>query len=242
MNTVKMDVKNVKMIAHRGLSGLETENSCSAFVAAGNRASYYGIETDVHRTEDGRFVIFHDDNTERMTGQSLVIEETTYDKLKDLILHDTNGTCGRQDLRIPLLEDYIGICKKYDKECVLELKNKFTEEDILKIVKIIEDMQYLDRVIFISFQFENLSVIKNYKNQLRAQYLLKEWNEEASARLKECRMDVDIDYKALNAETVKEIHDAGMEINCWTVNTAEEAQSLIEMGVDYITTNILEAQ
>lgn len=242
MNTVKMDVKNVKMIAHRGLSGLETENSCSAFVAAGNRASYYGIETDVHRTADGRFIIFHDDNTERMTGKSLIIEETTYDKLKDLILHDTNGTCGRQDLRIPLLEDYIGICKKYDKECVLELKNKFTEEDILKIVKIIEDMQYLDRVIFISFQFENLSVIKNYKNQLRAQYLLKEWNEEASARLKECRMDVDIDYKALNAETVKEIHDAGMEINCWTVNTAEEAQSLIEMGVDYITTNILEAQ
>ena len=33
------------MIAHRGVSGLELENTCAAFVAAGNR-SYFGIETD----------------------------------------------------------------------------------------------------------------------------------------------------------------------------------------------------
>ena len=41
-----------RMVAHRGTSGLELENTNSAFVAAGNR-SYFGIETDVHRTADG---------------------------------------------------------------------------------------------------------------------------------------------------------------------------------------------
>ena len=46
MNTIKFDKKNVKVIAHRGLSGIETENTNSAFVAAGNR-SYFGIETDI---------------------------------------------------------------------------------------------------------------------------------------------------------------------------------------------------
>ena len=51
MDTIKIKKKKVKMIAHRGLSGLERENTCSAFVAAGNR-SYFGIETDVHRTAD----------------------------------------------------------------------------------------------------------------------------------------------------------------------------------------------
>ena len=43
MNTIKFSKKHVKTIAHRGLSGLEKENTCAAFVAAGNRESYYGI-------------------------------------------------------------------------------------------------------------------------------------------------------------------------------------------------------
>ena len=59
MNTIKFNKKQVQMIAHRGLSGLEKENTCAAFVAAGNRESYFGIETDVHRTADGQLSLIH---------------------------------------------------------------------------------------------------------------------------------------------------------------------------------------
>ena len=38
MNTVKIDKKGIKMVAHRGVSGLECENTNAAFVAAGNRS------------------------------------------------------------------------------------------------------------------------------------------------------------------------------------------------------------
>jgi glycerophosphoryl diester phosphodiesterase len=39
MDTVKLiNKKNCKMIAHRGLSYIECENSMPAFVAAGNRS------------------------------------------------------------------------------------------------------------------------------------------------------------------------------------------------------------
>ena len=65
MNTIKFDKKDTLIIAHRGLSGIEKENTNAAFVAAGNR-SYYGIETDVHKTLDGRYVVFHDDTTGRV--------------------------------------------------------------------------------------------------------------------------------------------------------------------------------
>ena len=54
MDTIKIESKGVKIIAHRGLSGIERENTCSAFVAAANR-SYFGIETDIHTTRDGKF-------------------------------------------------------------------------------------------------------------------------------------------------------------------------------------------
>jgi len=55
MNTIKFASGNVKMVAHRGCSGLEKENTNSAFVAAGSR-SYFGIESDVHITADGKYV------------------------------------------------------------------------------------------------------------------------------------------------------------------------------------------
>ena len=65
MNTIKFEKKSTQVVAHRGLSGIEKENTNAAFVAAGNR-SYYGVETDIHRTADGRFVVCHDDDLKRI--------------------------------------------------------------------------------------------------------------------------------------------------------------------------------
>ena len=95
MDTIKIENKAVKMVAHRGLSGIEKENTCSAFVAACNRATYFAVETDVHRTVDGQFVIFHDDNTARVGLDYLVIEESTFETLRKLQLVDIDGKRGR---------------------------------------------------------------------------------------------------------------------------------------------------
>ena len=79
-NTIKISKKNVKMIAHRGLSGIECENTNEAFIAAGNR-SYYGIETDVHVTKDGKYIIIHDKDTKKET-YSLPKKDTKNNKVK----------------------------------------------------------------------------------------------------------------------------------------------------------------
>lgn len=239
MDTIKLDKKNVKMIAHRGLSGLEKENTNAAFVAAGNR-SYFGIETDVHRTADGHFVLFHDDCTQRVGIDSMVVENTTYQTLTSLQLTDIDDTRGRRDLVIPDLADYIKICKKYEKTCVLELKNQFSSEDIVKIVSIINGLGYLENVIFISFVLSNLQVLRSMLPTQRIQYLVNEYDENTLKLLKENKLDLDIKYSALTPEIIAEVHNAGFEVNCWTVNDPEHAKLLIDAGVDYITTNILE--
>ena len=59
-------------------------------------------------------------------------------------------------------------------------------------------------------------------------------------KVKEHRFDVDVAYRALTEERIRELHEAGIKINCWTVNTVEEGERLAAWGVDYITTNILE--
>ena len=83
MNTIKFNKKNVKVIAHRGVSGLERENTCASFVAAGNR-SYYGIETDIHKTMDGNYIIIHDDTTGRVAIDNLEVEKSTFETLRAL--------------------------------------------------------------------------------------------------------------------------------------------------------------
>ena len=240
MNTIKLDSGTVKMIAHRGLSGLEKENTCAAFIAAGNREKYFGIETDVHRTADGRFVVFHDDNTARVGLDSLVVEESTFDTLRRLHLTDLDGTRGRTDLLIPTMDEYIGICKKYEKVCVFELKNEFCEEDICKILDTFQAAEYLSHTIFISFQPNNLVLLRKHSASARIQLLLSQWREEALEAMVRYDWGLDIKYTALTQELVDRVHEAGKEVNCWTVNTLEDGQAMVGLGVDYITTNILE--
>ena len=90
MDTIKFNKKSVLMVAHRGLSGIEKENTNAAFIAAGNR-SYFGIETDLHVTKDDKFIVSHDDNTERMSWVNKSIWESTYDEISEIKIPLRNG-------------------------------------------------------------------------------------------------------------------------------------------------------
>ena len=239
MNTIKVNKKNCLFVAHRGCSGIEKENTNAAFVAAGNR-SYFGIETDIHQTVDGKYVLFHDDTTKRVAIDNMVVEESTYETLRNLILTDKDGIKGRTDLRMPSLEEYIGICKKYEKVAVLELKNAFDKEHIYEICDQIAALDYLDQTIFISFCYDNMVAIREKYPEQRAQFLTSTFTDDLIDRLKAYNLDLDIKYTALTADIVKQIKAEGIFLNCWTVDDPAAAQQLISWGVDYITTNILE--
>ncbi len=79
-------------IAHRGLYDNITipENS---LVAAQNAVdNNYGMELDVQMTSDGVLCVFHDDTLDRMTGKSGMIENMTWEQIKDITLLDTTHT------------------------------------------------------------------------------------------------------------------------------------------------------
>ncbi|MBQ7968556.1 MAG: hypothetical protein IJ292_01905 [Clostridia bacterium] len=239
MNTVKIEKGHVKMIAHRGLSGIEAENTNAAFIAAANR-SYYGIETDIHRTLDNRFVVCHDDSLNRVAGVKISVESTPLSVLQDVVLFDKDGSKGREDLRVSTLENYISICKKYGKQCVLELKSDFTNQEISDIVGIIKDYGYLENVIFISFKYSNLVKVRSIRPTQPVQFLIKDFTDEIIDRLIAEGIDADVKYTSLNKGVIDLLHENGLKVNCWTVDSKEAAETLIGMGVDYITTNILE--
>jgi len=238
MNTLKFDKKNTRMVAHRGVSGLELENTHAAFVAAGNR-SYWGIETDVHRTSDGQFIVYHDDNLKRLCGMENVIEQTDFTTLRAIKLKGLDGL-ERADICMPTLKEYIRICKQYEKVCVLEIKNHMQKEDIFNLMKEIEEEDYLENVIFISFDFENLVFVREYAPNQKVQFLFVNFTEEIFQNVLEHRFDIDIHYPKLTKELLDRCHANGIEVNAWTVNEPADGELLAEWGIDYMTSNILE--
>ncbi len=239
MNTIKFDKKNTRIIAHRGLSGIELENTNSAFVAAGNR-SYYGIETDIYRTADGHFVVGHDDNYKRISGEEIYLERESLERLQEIVFFDKDGTKDRIDLRPSRLENYLSIVKKYEKHAILELKSDFTDEEIARMIEIIKGYDYLDNVTFISFNYENLKKVRKILPNQSAQYLFWKLTDEEIARLKEDKIDADVWCVELTEEQIKRAHEAGLVVNCWTVNEKEDGERLASWGIDFITSNILE--
>ena len=225
------------MVAHRGVSGLECENTAAAFIAAGNR-SYWGVETDIWRTADNQFMCNHDGRTGRICDTDHVIEQSAFDTLRALTLRDVDGKSDRAEIRLATPAEYRKICEKYGKVCVAELKSNFTEEEIRRIIGFFDG--YLDHTVFIAFNIANLDLVKKVLPEQTCQFLAGDWNDGMPEMLEARKMDLDIVYHAMNAERVKACHERGIKVNVWTVDDPAKAEEIIGWGVDYITSNILE--
>ncbi len=239
MQPVYLEKKgNTKIVSHRGLSGVELENTLAAFVAAGNRCCF-GIETDVHVTADGKYVILHDDRTGRVGERDLPAENSTFAQLREVRLHEQD-TDGYSDIqRLLSLQEYLRVVRRYEKTAVIELKNPMAEKYIAEIVQICKTEYDLEKIIFISFCFENLVQVRKMLPQQKIQFLTGKYTPGLISRLTEYGMGLDIWYGALTQEHVNDLHAAGIVINCFTCDDPADAQKLISWGVDMITSNIL---
>ena len=239
MKPVRIRANGCAIIAHRGLSGIERENTIAAFVAAGNR-DYFGIETDIWKHKSGRFLVMHDPHTGRVAGKKLSIRRSCFRRLRRLRLFDREGG-ERSDLSVPTLEEYLRVCKRYEKKCVLEFKEAFPEKDVKAILSIIEKEYALDRIIFISFHASPLKILRRLSEKAEIQLLFSgEVTEKLLSELKENRFDLDLSRKDLKKEDVLLLHENGVKLNVWTVDDPQEAEKFISWGADFLTTNILE--
>ena len=232
------DKGSTQFIAHRGLSGLAPENTAEAFLAAAQR-SYFGIEADLRKTADGKFVICHDDTLKKMANEDISIAGSTYETLMNVALIDRQGQ-KNPNLHLCDLESYIGICKEYGKQAILEFKCSLTEQEIENILHIIEELDYLFGVTFISGQYQQLLTVRQFSPEQEVQLVVRRVDDELLERLIADQIDVAVRRSGVSASLIEKLHNAGRKINVWTVNGKFRANRLIDLGVDYITTNILE--
>ena len=111
----------MKIIAHRGFSGVYPENTMLAFRKA-IEIGADGIELDVHLSKDGQVMIIHDEALKRTTGLDGVVSDYTRAELEKISAGKTkNDEFGFTP--IPSLEEYLAFMAEHkDKFTNIELK------------------------------------------------------------------------------------------------------------------------
>jgi glycerophosphoryl diester phosphodiesterase len=223
------------VIAHRGASGYETENTLAAIQKAIELKSD-AFEVDVWRTIDDSLVVFHDANTQRLAGDSLVISQSTYAQLRALLLPG--------DQYIPTLREVLELMPG-DIKIVIEIKNCWEPgkagELFPELGELLKETGTLGQAILISFNIEKLKEAKELVPGVPLLWLT--YEKQPADTLVNIALKAEVDginvhHGLVSDELVEAARANDLGFFVWTVNEPELAKVLGEKyKVDGITTN-----
>ena len=230
ISALSAGAQNTKVVAHRGYwdTPNNAQNSITALETA-QKIPVYGSEFDVNMTSDGVMVVSHGPKLESIPD----VQKASYKEVKKVRLK--NGE------KVPTLKQYLKQGKKGDIKLIFELKVhpawEIENTAVRKSVEMVKKMNLEKQVEFISFSLEACKQLAQLMPECMVQYLN---GKIPPKELKEMGiMGVDYHYSNFeqNPQWVKEAHDLGMIVNVWTVNNEEMMQKMIDLKVDYITTD-----
>ena len=223
-----------KYVAHRGYSQTYLGNTEDAFKAAAEM-SFYGIETDIRKTKDGVLVCNHDDTVKFADGDEKEVSDSTY---AELIAKPLKNDKTDSDVYLCTFERYLQVCKSGNKVAVIELKEDFSEADILIILAMVDAVYDRASVSVISFYFDPLLRVKAADSSIDLQYLSETKGDPLFERCLEEKISIDVRQSRLTGKMVRAFHKAGLTVNTWTVNKEFDRNIVRIKGVDYITTDV----
>lgn len=222
----------VKITAHRGSSIAAPENSLSAIRQAIDDGADYA-EIDVQETADGKVVLLHDKDLLRIAGLKKNIWEANYGDIKDLDMGSWFAP-EFKDERIPLLEQAMDLAHDRIK-LNIELKlNGHQERLAERVVKIINDHDFVDRCIVTSLDFAILGKVCELNPGIKRGFIVFDSIGRVS------RLDVEIlSVSSRNAgfDLINEAHRTGKEVHVWTVNELSNMARFIDLGADNLITD-----
>ena len=230
------------IVAHRGSSHEAPENTLPAFELAWEQGAD-AVEGDFLLTEDGKIVCFHDKDTERLTGQKLVVAKTSFADLQKLDVGKWKGDKFR-GTRMPLISDVFSTIPK-GKKIFVEVK--CGPEIVEPLIKEIEKSGLKDnQVVLICFNQEVIKKFKKARPQHKAYWLCHvkkkkgKWTPllaSVLSTLKSCQADGLDSYFAIPEDYSKAVMEAGHEWHAWTVNDPKVAKELVKRSISSITTD-----
>lgn len=225
--------RDICMIAHRGHSAVEPDNTEEAFLSAVENGSG-GIETDVRVTADGVFVVNHNDEVTFADGSELIVANSTFAQLTEKPLKNDKSD---KVVYLCTFRRYLEICRDANMVCFIELKGNFTDEQICDLFTMAGEVYDLKRCELQSFEFDNLIKAHNAFPDLKIMYTYSRGCLDYR-RCFEYGFDIDADYKSATREMVKAFHDRGLKVGLWTANDLGALNFCRSLGVDFIESDV----
>ena len=247
--TLKKDT--TRYVAHRGLSGQAPENTVRAFEMAGD-LKFQAMETDIRRTKDGKLVLMHDASLRRMCGQDVLVKDINYDVLKQIPVVGGNQADQYEDdpkaQYVPLLSEYLVICRDSGMVPMMELKDNWNVEEALDdgylkdIICQVKEIMGDAPVIFVSFNLNSLIGMQRVAKEQGAEHvslyhLVKKTRDLDLTWYKEHGINLSIQGKANKLSDIRRVKKAGISMVVWTVDDPDDARLYIREGVDWVASN-----
>lgn len=214
-----------KVVGHRGASHDFPENTLAAFEGAAQLGADW-VELDVRRTIDEVLVVHHDP-----------------------VLADGRAIChtpaAELPAAVPTLELALAACHPMGVN--VEIKNSPAEPGYDPGYSIAEQtLAAIDRaghgidVLVSCFDLATIEAVRSLQPLVATGYLVLSTSEPEDA----VSLAVTGGHRAVHPfdlfvdeESVRRCHDAGVEINVWTVDDPDRIRQLVEWGVDAVITN-----
>lgn len=224
--------------AHRGASAYYPENTMLAFEKAISLGCD-GIETDVQMTKDGELVLIHDELVNRTTNGNGFVKNYSLRELKKL-------NAGKwfddkyKHIRIPTAEELVILAKGKKIMINFELKTGIIPYPNIekRLLTLIWKYNMQKRVIISSFNSNSLLICKEITKEIKTGILFLDGLENPIEYCKSIGADaIHPPFNIVNGELMNRAHEAGLEVNPYTVNEEINMLNLILIGVDGIITN-----
>ena len=227
-----------KIFAHRGFSGKYPENTMLAFEKA-VEIGVDGIELDVHLTKDNEIVIIHDEDIKRTCDGEGLVKDMTLEELRKYDASATfrgqYGFCG-----IPTLREYFELVKYTPIITNIELKTGVYEYPTIekRVIDMVREFGLSEKIIFSSFNHFTVKRCEKIAPEIKRGFLTGDWlydfGKYTAERNVQCCHPWHV---SLSEEVISEMHEAGCEINTWTVNEYADIEKLSKWGVDSLIGN-----
>ncbi len=213
------------VIGHRGIAGLEPENTLRSFHRAIELGVDY-VECDVRLTADRRLVLLHDHSLDRTTNGRGPVAEMDFAQLRQL-------DAGHGE-HVPTLEELLdlirGRCKAH-----VELKAEGAEQPVLRLVK---QKDMLDHVVLTSGDTDRLAKLRAMDRHVAIEHIFAEPPPDAVQRAAAVGAQrVSAFHKHLTRPFADAAHAAGLQVIAWPPNTVAEMDAAIALGADLICTD-----
>lgn len=241
----KTSPRNYYFVAHRGASFDAPENTLAAINLAWRQRAD-AVEIDVHLSRDGQPAVIHDANTRRTIGVNRKVTGQTLAQLRALDAGRWKGA-EWQDEKIPTLEEALASVPP-GRRLFIEIKSRTDPAPALAKI-LARSTCRAGQIVLIGFSLTGMMSLKRtfpkievcWLTILRRHWRTRRWPDMGKLlqKLKAAGLDgLDLKAnKAITSSLVKKIHDAGLKLYVWTVDSPAEAKRLAQAGVDGITTN-----